>query len=288
VLALTLAAVALLAPTVPPGNLLQNAGAEAGQASQSGETAVEIPGWQTTSRFTVVPYGGGGAPDFFTFPPPSESQRIHGGKNFFAGGFQVGKSTASQTVDVARAAPLVDAGRVSVTLSAWLGGFLDQPDPGIVAAIFVDVNGNAIASTSIGPVTPAERDNDLEFVQKTGRESVPPGTRKIRVMMTAVQEVGTYADAYFDNVVLTLNGPSLRLSRRCARNRITVTASVPAGLTGRSVTFRLGSKAHTDRKPPFTATFATGRKPVVLLASGGVSVAGRQAVIPGRLIVHCP
>ena len=34
-----------------------------------------VPGWTTTGAFTVVPYGGGGSPDFFTFPPESEGQR---------------------------------------------------------------------------------------------------------------------------------------------------------------------------------------------------------------------
>src|SRR5919204_3954666 len=108
---------ALLAPTVPQGNLLRNPGAEAGQASANGETTVPIPNWQTTSAFTVVAYGGGGPPDFFTFPPPSEAERIGGGKNFFSGGFQAGTSTATQTVDVAHAAPPVDQRAVTASLS---------------------------------------------------------------------------------------------------------------------------------------------------------------------------
>lgn len=286
--ALALTALSLLAPTVPQGNLLGNPGAEAGQASQSGETTVEIPDWQTTSTFTVVPYGGGGAPDFFTFPPTSEGQRIHGGKNFFAGGYKAGTSTATQTVDVSSAAPLVDAGRVTASLDAWLSGFLSETDPGTIEADFLGERGAQIGSVEIGPVTPDERDRDFEFVQKSTDAPVPIGTRDIRVTMTAVQQEGTYADAYFDNLSLSLNGPALTLARRCTHRRLRVTASIPAGLKGVSVSFRLDSRTHTDRKAPFAATFAAGRKPAVLSASGVVSVGGKRAVISGRALVHCP
>jgi hypothetical protein len=246
------------------------------------------PAGRRRARSPWSPYGGGGAPDFFTFPPTSESQRIHGGKNFFAGGFQAATSKATQAVDASRAATLVDAGRVTATLSAWLSGFLSQPDPGTVEADFMGERGSVLGSVAIGPVTPDERDRDFKFVQKSGEAPVPPGTRTVRVTMTAVQQEGTYADAYFDNLSFSLNGPALTLTRRCVRKRLTVTAGVPSGLEGLSVSFRLGSRSHTDKKAPFTATFAASRKLTTLLASGVVSVAGQRTVIPGRLTVHCP
>jgi hypothetical protein len=288
VLAAVLAAAALLAPTVPQGNLLTNPGAEAGQASQSGETTVPIPGWQTTSTFTVVPYGGGGAPDFFTFPPQSESQRIQGGKNFFAGGFRAGTSTATQTVDVSHAAPLIDPGFVTATLTAWLGGYLSQPDPGTVEADFLAADGSTLASFKIGPVTPAERNNDLKFVEKGGSALVPKGTRAIRVAMTGVQVEGTYDDAYLDNLVLAFKGPALDVSRRClARHRVRISARVPPGLHALSVSFRLAAKTRIDRKAPFSATFVLGSKAATVSATGIVRVAGQQAVIVGGQVVRC-
>ena len=287
--AAVLAVAALLAPTVPQGNLLTNPGAEAGQASPSGETTVSIPGWQTTSTFTVAPYGGGGAPDFFTFPPTSESQRIQGGTNFFAGGFRAGTSTATQTVDVSRAASLIDAGLVSATLTAWLGGFLSQPDPGTVEADFLASDGTPLGTMQIGPVIPAERDNDLKFVEKGGSAAAPRGTRAIRVTMTAVQVEGTYDDAYFDNVVLAFKGPALDVSRRCGKRRgVTISARVPPGLRALSVTFRLRTKTRVDRKPPFTATFVLGSKPATVTAAAIVRVGGQQAVIAGGQVVRCP
>jgi uncharacterized Zn-binding protein involved in type VI secretion len=287
--ALGVLATAVALAAVPQGDLLANPGAEAGQASQSGETTVPIPGWTTTGAFTVVPYGGGGAPDFFTFPPPSESQRIGGGKNFFAGGFKTGMSTATQTVDVSAAAPLVDANRVTANLNGWLGGFLSEPDPGTVQAFFLDAGGSQLGSVGIGPVTPDERGRDLKFVQKTASAPVPAGTRSIRVLVTAVQVDGTYDDAYFDSLDLDLQGPELALSRRCGtKKHVTLRAGVPTGLKARSVTFRLAGRSHVDRTAPFTASFVLRVKSAVATATGAVVVNGKAVSIPGRLVTHCP
>jgi hypothetical protein len=290
VLAVAVATAALAAlPAVPQGNLIRNPGAETGQASQSGETAVPIPDWTTTSTFTVAPYGGGGAPDFFTFPPPSESQRIGGGKNFFAGGFKAGRSTAAQTVDVGAAARFVDQHLVEASLSGWLGGFLSQTDPGTVTAEFLGGSGAVLSSLTIGPVTPDERDRDLKFVQKSATGDVPTGTRAIRVTMTAVEVDGTYDDAYFDNLSLTLSGPTLAMRDRClGHRRVTVTAGIPAGLKGRSVTFRVAGHTATDRKAPFTATFVRRTSSPIVTATGVVTVGLHRGAIPGRLVVHCP
>jgi len=290
VLAVAVAAAALAAlPTVPQGNLIRNPGAEAGQPSQSGETTVPIPNWTTTSTFTVAPYGGGGAPDFFTFPPASESQRIGGGKNFFSGGFEAGTSTAAQTINVAGAAPFVDQHLVGASLAGWLGGFLSETDPGTVTADFVGGSGAVLSSLTVGPVTPDERDRDLKFVQKTAAGEVPTGTRAIRVTMTAVEVDGTYDDAYFDNLSLSLAGPKLAMRDRClGHRRVTVTAGVPAGLKGRSVTFHAAGRTTTDRKAPFTATFVRRTGSAVVTASGVVTVALERGSIPGRLVVHCP
>jgi hypothetical protein len=290
VLAVAVAAAALAAlPAVPAGNLVRNPGAEAGQASQSGETTVPIPDWTTTSTFTVAPYGGGGAPDFFTFPPPSESQRIGGGKNFFAGGFKAGTSTASQTIDVSRGAPFVDQHLVRASLGAWLGGYLSQTDPGTVRAEFIGGSGAILGSLEIGPVTPEERDRDLKLVQKAASIDVPTGTRGIRLTMTAVQVDGTYDDAYFDNLSLTLEGPALAMRDRClSRKRVTVTAGIPPGLKGRSVTFRAGRRTTVDRKAPFTTTFVRRTASPVVTATGVVTVGVQRGAISGRLAVHCP
>jgi hypothetical protein len=192
-------------------------------------------------------------------------------------------------VDVARAAPLIDAGFVTATLTAWLGGFLSQPDPGTVEADFLATDGTTVGSVQIGPVTPAERNSDLKFVEQGGSAIVPKGTRTIRVTMTAMQVEGTYDDAYFDNLVLAFKGPALEVSRRCGKHRrVTISARVPPGLRALSVTFHLGTRTHVDRKAPFTATFVLGSKPATVTAAAIVRVGGQQAVIVGGQVVRCP
>jgi hypothetical protein len=288
VLAVAVAAAALAAlPAVPQGNLIRNPGAESGQASPNGDTTVAIPSWTATSTFTVVPYGGGDG--LFTFPPGSESQRIGGGKNFFAGGIHAGTSTATQTIDIGAAAPFVDQHLVTASLSAWLGGFLSEPDPGTVQADFLGGSGALLSGLKIGPVTPEERDRDLKFVQKAASAELPTGTRTVRVTMTALQQEGTYDDAYFDNLALALQGPTLALRDRClSRKRVAVTAGVPAGLKGRSVSFHVGGRTTIDRKAPFTTTFVRRAKSPVVTATGVVTVGVQRAAISGRLAVHCP
>ena len=58
-------------------NLLQNAGAESGNGSLSGPDVLPIPGWVTSSNFTVVKYGAG------TLPSVSVGQTIGGGYSSF-------------------------------------------------------------------------------------------------------------------------------------------------------------------------------------------------------------
>ena len=285
--AVATAAAALALPAVPQGNLIRNPGAEGGEASPNGDTAVAIPGWTTTSAFTAVPYGGGDG--LFTFPPGSEGQRIGGGKNFFAGGFRAGTSTATQTVEVSAAAPFVDQHLVASSLSGWLGGFLSEPDPGTVEADFLSATGAVLSNLKIGPVTPEERNRDLKFVQKTASDDVPTGTRTVRITMIAVQAEGSYDDAYFDNLLFALQGPALALRGRCLGHKhVTVTAAVPTGLKGRSVTFHVPGRTTVDRKAPFTTTFVRRTKSPVVTATGVVLVGVQPGSISGRLALHCP
>ena len=96
-------------------NLLQNADAESGNGSPSGTDVLPIPSWVTTSKFTVSKYGTNSHPSL------AVSQANGGGLQFFTGGPSNPLSTAVQTVDVAPAAPAIDAGSATATLSAYLG-----------------------------------------------------------------------------------------------------------------------------------------------------------------------
>src|SRR6476619_4780956 len=128
----TLAAALLFAApafgAVPGGNLVVNPGAEAAEGAADSSTQIPLPGWTVESTFTAVKYG---APDF---PTAEDGTRLDGGANFFAGGPGGEVSAASQTVDVSAAATDIDAGKLSMTLSALIGGYSSQDDQVTVSA----------------------------------------------------------------------------------------------------------------------------------------------------------
>jgi hypothetical protein len=201
-------AAALFASTAPGSatpigsNILINGDAEAGIGSASGDDVEAIPGWSTTSNFTVVQYG---AP---AFPTAAVSTTIGGGANFFAGGLSTGLSTATQTLDVSDLAGVIDAGSLSATLSAFIGGFDGQDDDMTLTATFLDGSSTALGAVTIGPVTEADRAGDTTMLSRTGNAVVPVDTRSIDVEMVATRFQGSYDDGYADNLSLILSGSS--------------------------------------------------------------------------------
>src|SRR3954451_24201945 len=116
-LALGLIVAAPARAEIPPGNLVVNPGADGAAGATDSSGVVGIPGWSTEANFTAVRYG---TPDFLT---AADSAKWSGGANFFAGGPGTPASAATQTVDVSRAAAEIDAGGVSATLAALIGGW---------------------------------------------------------------------------------------------------------------------------------------------------------------------
>ena len=196
---------------VPAGNLIVNGNAESGTGSSDSSTTapVPIPGWTTTPNITEHTYdpAGSGA-----FPDVNASAAIGGGNQFFAGGPGNGAGntveTATQVVDVATAAAEIDAGTVTATLSADLGGFSTQGDNAAVTAMSLNSAGAQLATLTIGPVTAADRNNTTQLLRRSASGTVPPGTRTVRVVLTATKTDGSYNDAYVDNLSLTLSGSS--------------------------------------------------------------------------------
>src|SRR3954469_18343284 len=99
---------AALAAAALAGNLLANPGAEAGPGSPDSSAIDPPPGWTAEGEFTAVQYG---APSFLTL---ADAGTFGGGANFFAGG-NTAASSGTQVVDVAGAAPEIDAGAVTAT-----------------------------------------------------------------------------------------------------------------------------------------------------------------------------
>jgi hypothetical protein len=196
---------------VPAGNLILNGGAESGTGSsdQSTTAPVPIPGWTTTTNITEHTYDPAGSTEF---PDVNVSATIGGGSQFFAGGPANGAGntveTATQVVDVSTAATEIDAGGVTATLSADLGGFATQGDNAAVTAAFLGSASEQLGTLTIGPVTAADRNNTTQMLPRNATGTVPPGTRTISVVLTATKTDGSYNDAYADNLSLTLAGSS--------------------------------------------------------------------------------
>src|SRR4051812_28578916 len=158
--ALTLAALALgAAPagaSVPSGNLVVNPGAEAAAPPA-------LPGWTVTAPFESVDYG-----DPAGFPASAPD----GGANFFAGG-DAAESSATQDIDVSPAAPEIDAGTVTATLSALEGGFDTQDDFATVTLRYLDASGQTIDLISLAPVTETDRGGVTELLPRSDAGRVP-------------------------------------------------------------------------------------------------------------------
>jgi hypothetical protein len=196
---------------VPSGNLLVNGNAESGTGSSDSSTTapVPIPGWTTTPNITEHTYDPAGSA---AFPDVNASAAIGGGNQFFAGGPDNATDNtverATQNVDVSAAATEIDAGTLTATLSADLGGFSTQGDNAAVTATFLSPAGAQLGTLTVGPVTAADRSNTTQLLHRSAARTVPPGTRAVRVVLTATKTDGAYNDAYADNLSLTLAGSS--------------------------------------------------------------------------------
>lgn len=144
-------------------NLLVNPGAEEGDPSLSGNSAVSIPGWVTTGTPTAIEYGAlrNSWPLGLSFPlpdlpsfmgyPKAYNGPPDGGAQMFGGG-NVADSTLTQIVDLNAAAAEIDTGAVTYNLSGWLGGWLANLSSASVKVDFLDHNKTYLGTTSIGPV----------------------------------------------------------------------------------------------------------------------------------------
>lgn len=198
-----IAAAALLAATPAAvsqsaANVIKNPGAEdSAGASCTSNTGFAAPtGWRVTGHFTalkndcVPPLGG-----------------VSGGQ-FFAGG-DGGTSSASQDVDLSANAAAIDGGGTRATLSGLLGGYQSQRDYATVQVSFLDQAGRSLGSLKIGPVTPADRNNQSVLVPRSASGSMPRYARRARILIRSVYLDGAvYNDGYVDDVSLTLQlGP---------------------------------------------------------------------------------
>jgi hypothetical protein len=193
----------------PPGtNLLVNGDAELGDPSLSGYDAVTVPGWQVRQGLpTVAQYGEKGFPGR-TAPGPADR-----GTNLFAGGAG-GTSILTQTVTLSSPAPHGS----TFALSGWLGGKGRLTDDARVLLTFRDAHGSKTEAAQLGPVTPADRDDVTELLERSTTGSVPPGTATVDVALvltttndrydTHDSSVVGFDRGFADDLSLTLSVPA--------------------------------------------------------------------------------
>jgi hypothetical protein len=182
-------------------NLIVNGEAEAGPGSFDGFTVEPVPGWTTNGNFTVAQYGGDGLPSQADPGPPDR------GNNFFAGGPNNTSSSATQVINVAPDAHLIDSGAVTFSLSGYLGGFFTQDDNAVLTVIF-ERGGQVLGSAQIGPVLAADRGGQTGLLFRSTSGSIPVGTRQVRVVLQMTRApYFFYNDGYADDLSLTLSMP---------------------------------------------------------------------------------
>jgi hypothetical protein len=192
------------APPATSGNLLDNPGAEQGDAARDDRASPGPPGWRRTGAFTSVRYGTvvGSVP----FPSEQAAAALGAGRAFFAAG-PGGPASLTQVVDVSRHAPEIDLRSAAVRLSALLGGYRESPDAALVRAEFRSPTGARLGTVALDTVTPAERAHATMLAPRAAVAAIPPLTRTIAVRVSAGRPGGTYNDAYADDVALVPRVP---------------------------------------------------------------------------------
>jgi hypothetical protein len=185
----TLVLAAPAAAAIPPGNLLQNAGAED----------------QTLAHWTgnVFPLNYG----FEDYPSRAVGDQYTGGCYFFSTGSHVTTDASTvQTIDLSQATEIA-TGNVVATLSGYLGGFGAQNDNAQVQVQFRDQGNNAVGNTIvIGPVTAADRGNQTNLLHRLASGTVPVQTKTARVTIVLTNVSGGATDGYADNLSFSLDG----------------------------------------------------------------------------------
>jgi hypothetical protein len=176
-------------------NLVVNPGAELGDPSLSGYSAVTIPGWTVTGTPTVIEYGAprNAWPIGTSFPmpdlpsflgyPKAKSGPPDGGNQFFGGG-DVATATLTQTVDLSGAAGDIDLGTTTYNLSGWLGGYLSDQSGASVKVDFLDANKTYLGTAKLAEVGPLERWFQTGFKHRATSGTLPTGTRYAQVAVT--------------------------------------------------------------------------------------------------------
>ncbi|HTP36687.1 MAG TPA: IPT/TIG domain-containing protein [Candidatus Acidoferrales bacterium] len=176
-------------------NLLVNGDGETNPQSDNG---YPVPGWNADTGLAVAKYGDYKMP---TKTDPGPSDR---GTYFFNCPTSHAQCRAYQGIDFTTAGKLVDAGKVSYTLSGWFGGDTGYPDNADMSVTFYDASGNAMGGAArIGPVNKGQRG----LWQESTNATVPAGARAAQVNLY-FHKLGPATDnltAYADSLLFQLD-----------------------------------------------------------------------------------
>jgi hypothetical protein len=173
-------------------NLIVNGAAEASIGSP-------VPGWSesgvSSPTFTSVQYGTTG------FPSTTDGDPTNRGSNFFAGGANIGFTTAVQFIDLGAGDGVIDAGNARFNESGFFGGKIGEQNYSALSTIFYGANGGELFRTSLGGYSTG---SSTGLFEQSTSGLVPIGTRRISLQLTLLPANGlaSYNNGYADNLSL--------------------------------------------------------------------------------------
>lgn len=189
-LAVLLAAAGVSAHAAGYGsNLIINGGSEAGTAGWSA--------YAGTDMFQSVDYGS-------NWVLPSQPGPVDRGAHLFVGGSGVSYAAGFQTLDLSANVADIASGKVAFSLSGYLGGWTNQGDNAFLGVSFLDAGGQLLGSSSLGPVTPADRGNQTGLFFRQAGGYVPVGTTQVLFELSMERLVSGDNDGYADNLAFSL------------------------------------------------------------------------------------
>jgi hypothetical protein len=202
-------------------NLVVNGNAESGSSSAVGNP-VSVPGWTTSSAFTVIPYGAaGGYPSSSDPGPPDRLNQFFGGGN-------AAVSTATQEIDLSANAADINQGNVIFDLSGYFGGFSSDNDNARLSATFF--NGTtSLGIATVGHVTAKDRGNATGLLLRRGSGIVPVNTTRVVITQTMTRFSGNSNDGYADSLsfICSLKAGSQTTAETFAGNGTRASATGP-------------------------------------------------------------
>lgn len=177
-------------------NLILNGDAETNSGTNNYATNRGIAWWFDTASTTLATYGSN--PGFPSATSPAPTNR---GANFFLGGSASG--SISQCIDLSHLSGDVDDPGVEYSLSGWFGGAGSQGDFAALTARFLDINGAALGSNTIGRVSPNDRLGVTGLVERSTNGTLPAGTQFVEFTLTN-HVVSGQNDASADNLSFVL------------------------------------------------------------------------------------